>query len=772
MKNILRNFWVIIRAYSISSILSVMGLAFAFATTTVIVTYVDFQNSANDRIKDADRIFRVDFARGEHGYQCILPYQFIEMAKGAAHVQAAGRCKTSFQTNYCMTSKLSEKIESDFLFIESSLMEDVIRPEILAGDLSSLRENFKVMISRTFAEKLYGSPKLATGKTLIVNRNNITEEFEIGAVYEDFADNSYFENVIYAKNPVITPDPSWNNCAFSLFVKLDKSENTQAVEQYLLDASKDHEIGSVRLLPLKEIYYTSGSFQDNSKKGDPKENNILLAIAMVVMVIAGINFINFSLAIAPSRMKSITIHKIFGSSIFGLRLVLIGEMVLFCLLAGLISLFLIVIALNMGLMSLFDYDIAIFDNWVVVVGMMMAFLVVGAVAGLIPAIYLTRKTKVASVRSKGGIFLRNCLLFIQYGVSIVLIIVAVAMNMQRSYIQNKDLGFSSENIVTLDLGEDFGNSFKNAFNDRIKSSPLISQYSYCFNRFAGEDRVNEMYDMRGEEAISFNYHNVSAEFVDMMGIEILEGENFNENDYNPSKATRYAYLINRTCAQTYGLKPGDKLENGEIKGIIGDFNYATLNQGIGSYALVATNRYMNYVNQAYLKIPGDEKVACDYIRSVIKEFDPTMPVEILPMRATIDRLYNKERNQTMLVTLFSILSIIISLSGVVSIVLLDMRSKTREIGLRKINGAGVCRILLLFNKKFLMIAMISAIPAIVVSNYFIGEWLSQFVYKVEIGWWVYGLVLLMILVMTATVVTVCSYRIAVQDPTKALRIQE
>lgn len=258
-----------------------------------------------------------------------------------------------------------------------------------------------------------------------------------------------------------------------------------------------------------------------------------------------------------------------------------------------------------------------------------------------------------------------------------------------------------------------------------------------------------------------------------MGIYIKEGRDYQKTDLLPDRTGYATWLFNEKACAMYDITVGSLMDNGEIAGITTDYNYQSLGNTVDPIGLMChpQGREWGALSYMYCKYTGSRQEAARLLVQRVQELDPGVSVDIQTLEDNIDRMYVKERNQVKFIAIFTLLAILISLSGVLSLILMEIKNRTKEIGVRKIHGATSREILVIFNRKLLLIAGVYSVLAFPFAYYGTQIWLSQFVYKIELQGWVYLAGSLLVLAMTAWVVTQCCWQAANANPAKSIKIE-
>lgn len=471
------------------------------------------------------------------------------------------------------------------------------------------------------------------------------------------------------------------------------------------------------------------------------------------------------------RMKVINIKKVMGALNLKLRLLLISESVILCIISFAIAIIIVNLLSKSPLRDLTASGISLNENISLLYYTGAIALLLGVIAGIYPAFYTTRFAPAMVLKgsfalSKKGKKLRTFLVASQFVLSITLIIASIFMQVQNNYLKSVDTGLPKENIAIIKLGKDFirGNTFK----DKLCQSPLIEDIAYSQYNIGGSNDTQGWDVFLGDKSIEFRMHAVSWNFPALMGIKIVEGRLFNEED---SKKNNFTFLFNEKAKKQYEFNLNDRLTLGDdpidIAGIVKDFNFKSLRYEIEPMAFMISPK--SWFSVGYIKIKGNPYQAIEHIKKVTAEINPEYPINIQFYDQVFNNLYQKEQKTTVLITLSSILAIIISLIGVFGLIFFETQYRRKEIGLRRINGATITTILAMFNRKFIYLVLICFVIAAPIAWYGISEWLKEFAYKTPLHLWVFLVALIIVLLIIVITVTIQSWHAANENPVNSLK---
>lgn len=504
MKTILRNFFSVLRRFKTASVLNVLGLSIAFVAFMLIMMQVNYDYTFDRSHPNADAIFRVDIVHGSKGSQAIICRPFARAFTGSSPLIEEG----------CL---LSAWTESRFFYIEdggqrTSYKEDawnvtpgvleVFRFDMLEGSERSLDEPNSVVLPESMARKIFGDES-AVGKQLI-SANPMEDAKIVKGVYKDFPRNSALKNVMYTSMSPKENYDNWGNWNYFFFVRLGEGmDKAEVLDNFKRNFNAKEAFGNefewgeensldLRLTSLPDVHFLSNVDFDSMPKASRQTLLVLFSIAFVILIIAGINFTNFSTALTPMRIKSINTQKVLGSSDRTLRGSLLVEAVCVSLFAYLLSLLFLYIIPKTPVVSLVDADISFGAQPMIIAGTAVIAAIVGVLAGLYPSYYVTSFPPALVLKGSFGLSLagrrmRSVLVGVQFVASFILIIGSLFMYLQNHYMQNAPLGYDKEEMIIVHLNNTI-NKNRDAFTDRLKSFSGVQDVTYSQFLLSSQDQ--------------------------------------------------------------------------------------------------------------------------------------------------------------------------------------------------------------------------------------------------------------------------------------------
>lgn len=790
MNTIFKNFVNVLKRFKLASFLNIAGLSVAFAAFLVIMIQLNYERTFDKMHPNADRIFRMDMPRSldEDKYSAVLTRGFVDkVIASSPHIEAGSLlCLGGFgyETYITTGEDLSQKGFKERILTCYPDITKIFGFTMVEGDPRCLTSPEKILIPESLARRMFGYEP-AVGQTVrpeeFIWTKSDVQIFTVGGVYKDFPENTQLNNVIYTAIDK-EGENDWYSMSYLGYVLLDSPESKEIVEETinsLIDYQAYHKPAETRLdlVPLTDIYYMSGQLTDMVKTGNPNTARLLLLIAILVIVIACINFVNFSTAMTPIRMKSINTRKVLGNSIGGLRVELVFEAIGMSLLACLFAFMLVWLLDKAQAFSFMTADVDVLKHIPLVILSIVLSVLLGVISGLYPSWYMTSFPPALVLKgnfglSSSGRQLRTTLIGFQYVVSIGLIVSALFIQLQNKYMRTYDTGFNKERIAVVNIGAKLYEDSKEIYAQRLKEYTGIEDVAFS-SQEVGRTDTYSMYDIVYKEArYNPNVIWVSWNFLDLMGIPVIMGRDFRESDAR-NDSTSY-YICNMRIQEALNMTPGDMFDaSGRgteyINGFINNIKLSSLRHGEDDVAFILNPK--SPLSYSYIRLrPGvNITEAVEHIRQTVASIDPAYPFHLEFYDTIFDQLYHKEESLNKMVSSFGLLAIILSIVGVFGLVIFETQYRRKEIGVRKVFGATIAEILLMFNKVYVRIIVVCFIIASPIAFYFVSKWLETFHYRTPIHWWVFALAFIIVTIITLFTVSFQNWRAANANPVESIK---
>ncbi len=657
---------------------------------------------------------------------------------------------------------------------------------IIAGDKETpLNDNSKMAISRRMAEVFFGSPANAIGKTV---RYENKYNFVVNRVFENLTPQSSLKFDFLLNWELQKTKLEWSSNYFQTYIQLSDNADVKQVEakinQYLqprLDKVKGVEV-HLGLQRFGDQYLHSNFVNGVPAGGRIEYVKIFSEVAIFILIIACINFMNLATARSVKRAKEVGVRKVVGSSRGNLVGQFFGESLVFSFLAMLLSIVLLLAllpAFNEFTGKQFGFPLAQVWFWISLISLM---LITGLVAGSYPALYLSSLQPVRILKgalrfTHGTIWFRKGLTIFQFVLSIILLIATIVITRQTSYVQNTHLGYDRENMVYLRIEGELSKENKYLlFKEQASKMPGIamvdrtSEVPQAMNFVVYDDEIT--WEGKGKNStVGVKPASVGFDFVKLMKLQIAEGRDFSQSI--PTDSTD-AFMINEEAVREMGMKhPIGKWvvawkKRGHIIGVLKDFHTQSLHEPIKPILLdVKEGEYFGVI---VVKIePGKTKQALESLATVYKNINPNYPFTYQFVDQEYKKLYSSELIISQLSIVFAVVAILISCLGLLGLVMFSAEQRVKEFGVRKVLGASLSQLIALFATDFLKLIFIAFLIAAPLGWYAMRTWLQDFAYRIDISWWVFVLAGTASLLIAFFTLSYEAFKTAVTNPVKSLR---
>ncbi|MVM31477.1 FtsX-like permease family protein [Spirosoma sp. HMF4905] len=788
--NYVKIAWRNLLRHKLYSGINIFGLALGMACSLLIGLWVNDERSSNHFLPDLDRLYVVHYnlvREGEILTNLTTPGPLQEaIQKDIPQVESA--TKIADWPNLLVkpiTPKQDQKTGKEQGYYATSGFFDVFRLPALAGNpKAALADPGQIVITRRMAEKYFAGGS-ALGEQLQLNNDKM---YRVGAVIDDLPTASTLQFEWVANFSAFEKEwmKAWGDNPFQTYVRLKPASTAAQTEASMKGiyprytdwkSAKEGRIFPI-LQPLNEVYLY-GNYQNGVPVGGRIEYvRIFSIVALFLLLIACINFMNLATARSALRAREIGVRKVIGA----LRSSLIGQFIsesfVTSLLAVGLALSLVWIALPLfntefnKQLTLQPTDPAL---WLIVVGLV---LLTGLLSGSYPAVFLSSlqpaKTLKGTLRlGTGPVLFRRALVIVQFTLSTSLIVGMIILGRQMQYLQTKNLGMDRENVVVIPLeGEILKPGRAELVRQRaLRLSGVASAATVNHlptNIQGGSGDLNWPGKDPGQKAeVSADF--VGPDFAKMMNIKLLAGRDFQVN----RPADSAGYLVNESAAKLMRMtnpigKEIDFLRGkGPIIGLLQDFHLQSLHQKITPLILAFDDG-----NASYLLIKlkaGQTSPTLTSLERLIKQANPTYPFTYLFLDEAYGRLYSREQQVTTLINSFGVLAIFISCLGLFGLVAFMAEQRTKEIGIRKVLGASVTSLVTLLSKDFLKLILIAIVIASPIAWYAMNRWLQSFAYRIDLDWWVFALAGLLAVSIALLTISFQSVKAALMNPVKSLR---
>lgn len=793
------------------SLINIIGLASGLACFILIALYVADELSYDRYNLKANHIYRVNsdlLFGGNNLHLAVTPDPLGEILK-KDYPQVEEYVRFYNSNGYRMVKKGNEYIREDNVVHADSTVFNVFTFHFIAGEAkTALNEPKTVVITKSIALKYFGTTDVV-GKNIETDENKGTL-YKISAVIQDIPHNSHFNfDFIFSMHNVQYPWGSFLSHNFQTYILLRPGTDykafeknfAQVIDKYILPQAKQYmNIKSMdefakagnkldySLMPLTDIHLHSDRSAELGVNGNIQYVYIFSAVALFVLLLACINFVNLSTARSFSRSKEVGIRKVIGSDKLSLIKQFLAESTLTAIIATLFAIVIVWLCIS-WFNNLSGKQLSITELFQpgYLVSIIALPFVVGLLAGGYPAFYLSSFKPITVLKGKinNGFKksnLRNVLVIFQFATSIFLIVGTMVVYYQLNYIQTKKLGFNKDQVLIVNGTGGLGNNTE-AFKNEVLKFPGVTGSAYAgYLPVSNSSRTDNSYSkeavMDSKNSLNMQTWIADYDYINVMGMELVKGRNFSKEFGTDSTAI----IINESTARLLGYEnPIDKslytlfqdqnsrqLTTYHIIGVVKNFHFESLRQNIGP--LCFRFGKPNWVT-AFKVNTGNIKELVTKVEDKWKTMAPAMPFNYQFLDDAFDNMYRVEQRTGQLGLSFAIIAILIACLGLFGLVTYMTEQRIKEIGIRKVLGSTVSNLVAMLSKDFLKLVLVSMVFSIPIAWWAMHKWLQDFAYRIDISWWVFvsaGVIALMISLIT---IGFTAFKAAIANPVKSLRTE-
>ena len=802
-----------LRAHKLAYALNVLGLSIALAAFYLFATQVEFNRMYNHCIKDHERTYRVEIGGFTQNadWSCYMIRAFESPIKDMTHVEDV--------VSHNM-------VQWHFpVYVEGNQFDDIMSTQIADPGLdffgvkmlygtSNYKTKTQAVVTRSVAEQLFGTVdavgkrfSIPQVKRLTVGSDNSQTSGEVGrgaeleviGVAEDMPANCLLQNGIYLGLKDMSID-DYNEWSYVTYVRMDSPENEEKVEasirKMLMEAygfadwKQFHEKTGmdIRLNSLDETYYSGVSQYD---KGNRNLVTVIFWSAIFVLIVVLLNYSNFVLAQAPSRIRGINTRKVMGASTFGLRMEFVGECVLLSLVALLLGMLWVkLFSLNDDCMTLMSGNVDFSDHLELCALTLAGALMVGVLSGIYPAYYTTSFTPALALKGSFGLSpkgrqIRTLMVCVQMVVGFVLTLYIGVMMCQTRHIYSSDYGFNKDEVLFTLLSAE-GMKKKDVISKELERLPWVESVAYGMSEPGDADQFMQWgANYKGGVRRDFYMLPSNKDLPRTLGIEIIEGRDFNESDKNG------AYIISESTARRYedfhiGQSLAPLAENGNyvpiaypVVGVCKDFQFTTMrvNSSSKDVAFVIYGEGMDDWPDSCKKIfirakAGYDKLAAKQeAAELLDRLCPDKQHTLYFLDDCLEKAYTEEFRFIGQVKLFAFICIFITLIGVFCLTMFETEYRRKEIAIRKVMGSSIGEVLSLFTKRYTLPLILSFMIAAPIGYYISEQWLQNFAEHTPIYWWLFPVAFFVVSIVVLLTVIVQCWRVATMNPVESIKTE-
>ncbi len=777
------------------TIINILGLAIGICVFILIMHYVRDELSYDKFLSKRETVGRLEFTFSNRSQSAWTTSSMgLDVREAIPEITGFLRIR-SMHNIFLEYDEINYPIPQA-LMVDSNVFE-IFDLEMLQGDpKSALTEPFTVVLTSSLSEKIFNE-RDPIGEVL---KTPDGIDFRITGIIND-PPNFHLQfdmlvsfvtlGVMYGEERLHTYKTYQYDTYFEMIDKAHTDTVNQKITAFFYDKFEEldgepvseEDAFTARIRPVKDIYFARDVRDSGTRHGNRQFVYLFIIIAVFIILIACVNFINLSTARASGRAMEVGIKKVVGFGRRRLILQFLTESVLISLIATLIGL-LLVEAVFPEFENIVGVDlrIAYLENPVNLLIILSGIMVVGVIAGIYPALYLTAFKPVSVLKGekthgRSGSVMRKILIVFQFTISVILIIGTVIVYQQLKYLGEKDLGFEKEFIVTIGLSDEIKQKM-DVFKENLLAYPQIEKVSYSYTTPGAGDNW-ESFTLEGVDINPVVYQ-IDPDYLDLTGIEIVEGRNFSW-DLETDKGN--TCLINETLAKESGLDSlvgkwfdhpswyitAFPVEKFQIIGIMKDFHYKSLRQPIGSLIFGWGDQWVNFANVRIS--PENIGEALKNMETEWKNLSPQYPLEYSFMDENFDRMYKADQKLARIFRYFAALAIFIAILGLFGLAAFIAEKRTREIGIRKAMGASMVGVSVLLVREFTWLILISSLIAWGLAWLWARNWLQEFAYRIELTIWIFAISTVIALVIAWITVISQTLKAANTNPADSLRYE-
>lgn len=774
------------------TLLNILGLSLGIATFIVIISFVLFEWSYDDFHSKKDSTYRVL----THWNNGLKSEKMVVTGTKIAHIAAHDIPEVKQVAKFFpigsrvpISLKVGDRVfqEQDFAFADPSFLQ-IFDFDLKHGDLNTaLNEPNALIITEEMAYKYFDSEDIL-GKIITVNGNT---ELIITGVLSTPPKNSSLSIGALASFSHVAENYgiSWFPMNFMTFVWLQEDADINKVSDFfharfmeeMASEMGDTETLQFNLQPLMDIHMQEDVAMDIGRRGNKQNTFAFLFIGAFILLIACINYINLSTAQSDKKSREVGIRKVLGSS----RRSLIGRYLGETAVITYLSIFLAIVFTELSLPYInqvidltIPFDIS--TSWQWPAFLLTLAVIITLLSGSYPALFLSSFQPIAALKgsflsTKSGNSFRKALVIFQFSISIFLIIATLVIYKQVDYGREKKLGFDQEQIIVVPLAERATYDKLTAIEVELRNHPSIQSTSKV-SEILGQIRAGYGYDAEG--LLNKNNNNCTGFSVDRnglstMGLHLIAGSDFTKISENDSI---WHYIVNRQLINDLGWTPEEAIgkdfsllpmPEGKLIGVVEDFHFSSLHHKIGPIVLTFID---HEISNLYVRTSVHQtRAAMDHIKATFKSIVPESSIEPVFLIDELDDMYQNETKTSLLLILFTGLSIVIGCLGLLGLTAFMVEKKYKEIGIRKIMGAGISQIIKSLSWKFVRLILLANVIIAPIAYFTMNHWLNNFAYAITISWDIFFITGLCAIAIGFSTVFYHSYQAATANPVDAIR---
>ncbi len=800
LKNYFKTAWRNLTRNKTYSFINVMSIAIGLAAFWMIALYVGDEFSYDKDQPDAGRIYRVAQHASWEGGKLDLPLTapvFAPAMQAAfPEIEYATRIDPEGGGTITMTNNEKSIKANDIISADDQFFKVFSYHFIDGNPATALSKPRSIVITEGLAKKIFGDSTKAINQVVNFGPNYFNT---VTGVIKDIPENNHLRFSAVRSNDEPLNTDHWQEFYLYTYIKLTKSASITSLEKKLptfttATIQKEMQVKDYKmeLQPLTSIHLHSNLNYEFGNNGSISQVYMFIAIGVLILLIALINYMNLSTARSSVRVKEVGIRKVIGSGRSNLIGMFITEALLITFIAALIALLLVNVSIPFfNSISGKQLTIWRFGTTNTLLVLSLFVLLTGIISGSYPAFFLSRFKTIPALKGQLGnmvsnIIFRKSLVVFQFMITVVMIAGSVIIYRQMQYALHKDLGFNKEQTLTFHIDDMKVRNQVAALKTQLLKNPLIEGAASAGNPIGNNDLGGNSYSFQKDDGtMSANEQmtqdlTVDEDFVNTMGLQLTEGRNFSAGMPTDQNG---GMLINETLKKTLGWKnavgkkmqfkrsAGGEMETATVIGVVKDFHTFSLQHKVAPLVMMMPLKAREQDNMYVRIAKGKTSNALAYIEKVYAQFDKANAAEFHFLDQNFAKQYAAEQKQGQLSLVFTVLAVLIACLGLFGLATFTATQRVKEIGIRKVLGASVGSITAMLSKDFLVLVSIAIVIAVPVAWFGMSKWLQAFAYRINMEWWMFLLAGVLALVIALCTVSFQAIKAAVANPVKSLRTE-
>ncbi|WP_405384454.1 ABC transporter permease [Maribacter sp. LLG6340-A2] len=789
IKNYFKIAWRNLIKNKLYSAINLTGLTMGMTCFILIAFYIQFELSYDKHHDKADDTYRILSQQFGNEFQGTDLFAVTPLPLGNAMLEdfPETQLKTAIESRAAILKKGEVSFFEQGIITEQSFF-DVFNITVTSGvGKQALQNPENILLTESLANKLFGSAS-ALGQTVFFDRD---KPFTVKGIVADPPENQHVKYAFIAsfgvdQNYIQNLDLWDSNCCHT-YVTLESGSDAVALTEKLtkydkLTGPKYKKFGlqtpKFILQPLKDVHLYSNANMELSPTNSVRYIYLFSAIALIILLLAAINYMNLTTVQSAQRAKEIGMTKVLGAKKNLLVAQFLGESFLYTLISFIMA-FVFAILLLPLFNDLLDKNITyeLIGNQWFLISMLILAIIISGMSGLYPAIFLSRVSPIKAIqgdffKNVKGSLLRNGLVVGQFAAAIILAIGSVIVYQQLQFAQSKNLGYNRQHVIHVPYGQKEIGEKEDVIKKELLSHPKIKEVSVSNQIPIGSQNQGPISYWEGNNTKEqlFVYRSyVDYDYMDLFEMEIVEGRKFSEQFATDEKE---AYIINESAVKALGWKNavGKKFDEGVVIGVVKDYHLQKFDLAIEPMFLKMRHNWQKSFGEIIMKVNTENfEETRNFITKKLNASVPSVPFDVRFLDETYAQLYTKEKRLGKMFNIFTFMALFIACMGLFGLVSHAVLKRTKEIGIRKVLGSSTFAIVSLISKDFLKLILIALLVASPIAYYFMNRWLQDFAYQTEINWWVFALVSIIALFIAFITISLQSIKAAISNPVESLR---